>query len=362
MIQVFSARIGTPEMNELIRVCNKGWLGQGEENTLFEMELSEYYGSPVLVTSSCTAALYMSFKLLGIKAGDEVIMPTITHISNATTVCMNGGTPVFADVNALTLNITASEIERLKTKRTKAIVVLHYGGRPADISMLNMAAGTTPIVEDNALSLYSTTCGKKCGTFGTFGAISFDAMKLTTMCDGGALIINKEQYLKRAKEIRQYGLTEESGYASTRKKWWEYDISGVSGRFINNDLLAAIGRVQFRNRDNAVARNRAIWEYYQNTLSYKGIETPPESDPVDESSYNFYWIRLNSRDKFAEYMRKKDIYCTFKYYPLHKVRYFKSGVKLKNAEKIARETINIPLHPYLTDMEVEKIVRTIRKY
>jgi dTDP-4-amino-4,6-dideoxygalactose transaminase len=371
MINIFSNTIGQEELDAVSKIFKSQWLGSGKQCDLFEKEFAEHLKVPeILLFNNCTSAIYVSHRALNIKPGDEVIISTSNFVACANVIIDCGATPVFADIDPVTLNILPSEIDRLKTKKTKAISILHYGGHPADFDEIKNAAGENVlIIEDSANSVSSSYKGRMCGSLGDAGYFSFDAMKILVMADGGALYLKDKELIEEAKVFRYLGLAPKttSGIDSLKEKhskWWEFELADTAGRFISNDVLAAIGRIQLKKINSFISRRKEIWEYYQKELkNIDEIICPPEPLKGCTSSYYLYWIKTpKRRDELASYLVENDVYTTFRYFPLHLVKHYNSRVSLPNSEIINETTLNIPLHQNLTDNEVDKIVSLVKKF
>lgn len=368
MIPIFSNTLGRDEVQAVADVFQSRWLGRGEHCKTFEREFGEHLGvDSVLLTNCCTSALYIALRVLGIGPGDEVIIPTIHFVACASAVLEMGAQPVFADVDRCSLNILPSELERLRTKKTKAVILLHYGGHPAPMGKIVETVPEVLIIEDAANSPASTYEGMACGTMGHAGVWSFDAMKILVMGDGGALWMFDQDHREQAEMLRYLGLAKKttSGMdsAGETSRWWEYEIDEPSGRFISNDIMAAIGRQQLKKLPDFIHRRQQIWEMYQEGLKdLPEVKRPPEPLEGCTSSYYLYWIQLARRDELAAYLYEKGVYTTFRYYPLHMVKGFSDGARLPNAEIINNLTLNLPIHQNLSDEEVENIIFLIHRF
>ena len=372
MIHVFSNSLGPEELEAVANVFPTRWIGKGKQCDAFEREFAEHLGLPrVLLTNSCTSAISIAVGVLGIGPGDEVIVSTVNFVACASAVIGVGAVPIFADVDPRTLNIAPSEIERLKTRRTKAVFLLHYGGHPSPMDDIRAACGNNiAIIEDSANAVSSSYKGEMCGTLGAAGVFSFDAVKILVMGDGGALVLKDDEAFDRAKSYRSLGLSPQSpsGFQTmlknSRQRWWEYDLDAVSGKFISNDVSAAIGRVQLKKLPEFIARRRQIWNHYQSELAeVTHLTCPPDPLPDTTSSYYLYWIQLPAgRDELATYLVENDVYSTFRYYPLHLVKYFGAECSLPVSEQISETILNLPLHQNLTDDQVQKIVDLTKRF
>ena len=372
MIPIFSNSLGAEEINRVTETFKTRWLGKGGQCEDFEKEFARHLKvNKTLLLNNCTAAIYVGLRTLGIGPGDEVIISTINFVACAGAVVEMGATPVFADVDPHTLNILPEEIERLKTKHTKAVFILHYGGHPCPMDDIRAACGSgVAILEDSANSVSSSYNGKMCGTIGDAGFWSFDAMKILVMVDGGGLYLKDEDKYEMAGVYRYLGLAPKTtsgsdALALNKQRWWEYDLAATAGRFISNDVLASIGREQLKKLPAFIERRKQVWDYYQSRFeNIAGLQRPPEPLAGAVSSYYLYWIKVatHQRDGLAAHLAADGIYSTFRYFPLHQVRYFGQNVSLPKAEAIGVNTLNLPLHQNLSDADIEKIVDSVKKF
>ena len=369
MIQIFSNSLGKEELEAIKRVFESKWIGFAKESKEFEKEFGDKIGEKkILAVNCCTAALFMSMKILDIGPGDEVIVPTINFIGVPNAIINAGAKPVFADVDEKYLNILPSEIRRLRNKKTKAVFLLHYGGHPCNMDEVKKEAKGLYVLEDSANSIVSKYKGKNCGTLGDIGCFSFDAMKMLSIGDGGAITVMNEKLFSKAMEARYLGIkNRQSGIDSLKEKnerWWEIELASAENRYLTNDILCAIARVQLRKLDSFIKKRKEVWHKYQEAFKDLDlVETPPEPLSETESSYYLYWIKVKDglRDKLAAYLVKNEIYCTFRYYPLHLIKQYGSSEKLLNAEKLNEEVLNLPLHQNLSNGDVSKIITEVKK-
>ena len=370
-VQVFSNTLGREELRAAERAFGTRWLGKGHESDAFEAEFAEHLGvdGNVLLTDCCTSATYIALRALEIGADDEVIIPTVHFVAVANAVIDVGATPVFADVDEHTLNLLPSEVARLQTDKTRAVFLNHYGGHPANMAGIWAIINEgTLVLEDAANAVASTYFGQAVGTLGFAGVWSFDPAKELVMIDGGALWLRGQEAADRARSIRYLGMkpTTTSGVnsqAAGNDRWWEYDLATTSGRFINNDVHAAIGRVQLKRLPGFIATRRAIWETYNAELAGVGdLRLPPEPLPGCTSSYYMYWVQTDRRDELAAHLSKRGIYTTFRYYPLHQVKYYQSDAVLPNAERAAARTLNLPIHQNLGGASLQRVIDAVKEF
>ena len=369
-IQIFSNSLEKEELEAVRRVFDSKWVGRGKECSSFETELAQFWSVPkVFLFNCCSSAIAIGLRALGLKAGDEVIIPSLNFVAIPNAVLELGAKPVFADVDPVYFHITPAEIERLKTPKTRAVFLLHYGGHAVDFDAVKAACGpSVRILEDSANAVSSSYKGTACGALGDIGVMSFDAMKMLVMGDGGAMIVKDKALWSKIESLRYLGFSETttSGTDAMKKgagRWWEFQVDQPSGRFISNDILAAIGRVQLKKLPGFIDRRRKVWALYQKLLKgLPGLTLPPEPRPDTQSSCYLYWLRLQKRDALAHHLKEKGIYTTFRYFPLHLVKSYGHKGSLKNSEAINETTLNLPIHQNLTDAEVTYIADSIREF
>jgi len=371
MINVFQPSLGIEELMAVAETFKSGWIGKGQRVTEFESQFAQYLEvepGNIVSTNSCTEALFQIMELIDVR-GKEVIIPSIHFIGAANAIIANGGRPVFCDVDFKTLNTSIEYIEPLITSNTKAIVLLHYGGYPCDIQpVLDLADQRGIIViEDAATALGASYRGQACGTLADYGVWSLDAMK-TISCGDGGMIYAKDSYQIDELKIRlNLGMNQPAGLLSENIKWWEFESVHPARRSIMNDIAASIGIEQLKKLPDFLGI-RGMWSMlYSEKLGYLNQESglvllPASSDLRINciSACYFYWLQTPTRDELALWLRKNDIYTTFKYYPLHKALGIKAD--LPNTEKAASETLLLPLHTGLRYHDVEYICELIQAF
>lgn len=365
MIPVFSNSLGAEELEAVQRVMESRWIGAGPECKALEDELAQHFGvQRVLLTNCATNALYLALRCLGLKAGDEVIVPSIHFVASAGAVLELGGVPIFADVDPHTLNITAGEITRCRTPRTRGVIVNHYGGHPCDMNGVREASEGLWILEDAANAPASRYYGQAVGTLGDAGVWSFDSMKILSMADGGALWLRDAERQERACRLRNLGLDSISGAVRAKEcadQWWAFAVPEPSGRSDSNDLLACIGRVQLRKLEGMLLERRRVWNTYQSELNGVGdLVLPPEVSEECTSSYYLYWVQTELRDELARFLYDAGIYTTFRYYPLHWA--FGVCANLPMVERVAQTTLCLPLHQNVTKGDASTIVGKVKEF
>jgi len=366
MISVFGADLGDDEIREISSSIENNWMGMGPKVKRFEAMLSERLGVPdIALVDSGSNALLLATHLLALPVGSEVILPSLTWVSCAHAVALAGCRPIFCDIDLASYNVTAETIEPHLSTRTAAIMIVHYAGLPVDLDPI-LAFGL-PVIEDAAHAIASKIGDRYCGTLGTVGIYSFDPVKNLATCDAGA-VVGSAEIVGRAKEIRYCGIKKsglESAVTDHVSRWWEHDIVTPFPRVIPNDIAAAIGIAQLNRLEQLQERREHIWQVYQTELGgLDWIKHPLNAPENATHSYFTYLIRVPAgiRDKLAHFLYDSGVYTTLRYYPLHKTNFYKTEYKLPNTDVIASEGLNIPLHPRLTDADVEKIISLIRDF
>ena len=318
------ADIGQHDIELLSESISAGHIsGNGPFTKRAEEQITKTLGNErTLLTTSCTHALEMSALLLGLKPGDEVIVPAFTFVSTASAFMLYGAKPVFVDVRQDTLNIDLDQAEAAITPRTRAICVVHYGGVACEMDRLTKLAKdhNLILIEDNAHGLFAKYRGKYLGTFGALATQSFHETKNITCGEGGALVINDASLAERAEILREKG-TDRTKFL--RGQVDKYTWVDVGSSWVISDLLAAILFGQLSRADEIYTQRMNIWNRYHNELqtwAAKHDVTLPTVPEGCEHTGHVYHLRFQhgvQRDKFIEHLKQLGIYAVFHYQPLH---------------------------------------------
>lgn len=371
MINVYQPSLGKEELAAIEQVFASNWLGKGKRVAQFEELFAAHIHTSkdlVLTTNCCTEGLFSSMHLLDIQPGDEVIVPTISFVGAANAVCAHGAKLVLCDVDPRTLNVRATDIERVLTPKTKAILLLHYGGIPCEMDEIMALAKRhhLKVIEDTAAGVCSFYKGKALGTFGDMGIWSFDAMKILVAGDGAILHFNSPELRHKADRWLYFGLETKSGYEnSVAQKWWEFDVSSFGHRAIMNDITAAMALEQLKKLPDYMAKRKRIDDFYRENLKdIAWIDLPPVLPDYMQSSYYFFHIQITNgkRDHLAKFLRENGIYTTYRYYPLHRVPAYNIKGDFPGADYAADNTLNLPIHQSLSDEDLRFIVEKIHQF
>ena len=366
MIQVFKPEIGDDEIAAVSEVLRSGWLGLGPRTAEFEQRFSAYVGTAAAVgVNSGTSALDLALRLLHISHNHEVIVPTLTFVSTAHVVAYNLATPVFADIDPHNLNISLDDVAAKITPRTRAILPVHYGGRPVDIDALREVADGIPIVEDCAHACGSSLRGRKAGCLGDIGCFSFQAVKNLATGDGGALTLDDPEWTARAKRLRWLGIDKGTWDRTEgdRSYWWEYSVDEVGLKCHMNDIAAAMGLVQLAKLDAMNARRAEIADLYTAALAdVPEVETPPADGDGSLSSWHIYCVKCERRDDLSVWLQERGVATGVHYKPIHTYRCYGNRPVLAAAERVFPLILSLPMYPSLTDGEVDQVVAGIRSF
>lgn len=322
-----------------------------------------------LLTTSCTDALEMCAILLNIKPGDEIIVPSYTFVSTVNAFILRGAVPVFCDIREDTLNIDEKLIPSLITDRTKAIICVHYAGVACEMESLIKICEEhkLPLIEDNAHGFLGKYNGNYLGSFGVFSTLSFHETKNFTCGEGGALIINSEDYFDRAEIIREKGTNRSQFFRGEVDKYSWVDLGSS---FLPSDMISAFLCGQLEQKDLIQKKRKEIWHFYKNELGdwaqENGIELPYVPDNCEQAYHMFYlkFPNLSARTHFIEYLKRCGINSVFHYLPLNKSSYARQmrwdQGHCPVSESISDRIVRLPFHNSLSDQEVSYVVAKIK--
>jgi perosamine synthetase len=366
VIPVFRPSSGPDEEAAVAEVLRSGWWGLGPKTAEFEARFAEAVGAAHCVgTSSASMALLLSLAALDL-AGREVITSALTFVSSNHAILQAGGRPVFADVDPATLTIDPAEVERLITPRTAAVLVVDYGGHPAELDSIGEVARThgLTVVEDAAHACGATYRGRPVGSIADLTCFSFHAVKNLAMGEGGGITVADAGTADRLRRMRWLGLSqstwERTGPGGYR---WDYDLEEIGWKCHLSDIPAAIGLVQLRRLPQANERRRAIARRYSEAFADLGwLTTPVELDHV-RSAWHLYAVRVPERGRFIEHLASRGVATSVHYKPTHLYRQYAAYARaLPVTEAAWHRLVTLPLFPGLTDDEVGQIIDAVRDF
>ncbi|HJH25881.1 MAG TPA: aminotransferase DegT [Methanophagales archaeon] len=363
MIPIAKPIIGNDEIQAVAEVLKSGMLAQGKVVEEFENAFTEYVGvKNAVAVANGTIALDVALKSLGIKQGDEIIVPSFTFISTANAVLFQGAKPVFADVDERMFNINPEDVVEKITDKTKAIIGVHLFGHPFDVREMQEICEehNVHLIEDCAQAHGAEYEGNKAGGFGIAGCFSFYATKNMTTGEGGMITTDSEEIASVCRMLRNHG--ESQKYYHTR----------IGYNYRMTDIQAAIGTTQLKKLDkfNEMRINNA--EYFDNHIKVPGLELPHRKDGV-KHVYHQYAVTIEedrgfciSRGGFMKYLKNKGIGCAIHYpLPIHeqplyrRMGYTDENVQCPVATALSKKILSLPVHPALTKEDLLYITETI---
>ena len=356
-IKLFEPNIGKNEENAIKRVLkSKSWAsGAGTGKVLeFEKKFKKYVNSKnCIAVNSGTAALNLALSIYDIK-NKEVIIPSLTFIATANAVIMNGGKPIFVDIDPYTLNIDTEKIENSITEKTRVILPVHFAGLSCELSKIHSLAKkyNLKIIEDAAHAAGASYKNKKIDSHVNTVCFSFHPIKNLAMPTGGLISINDKNH-KKSRELllarRWCGITDRRGT--------KYDVKEIGNNYYMNEFSAAIGLTQLKKLDKLNSIRRKIAKRY-----YEEIKLDTKMPYDKNCSYHLYWILVKNRNKFIKKLSKYKIETGTHYRPIHTFSFYKSKIKLKITENVGKSIVTIPCHPNLKDMDIDKIIKLTNRF
>jgi len=363
------------EINEVVACLSSGWIGTGPKVAQFEQDFKVYRKSPcAAAVNSCTAALHLSLLAAGLRSGDEVITTPMTFCATVNAIIHAGMTPVLADIDPATMNIDPNEVERKITHKTRAILPVHFAGRPCDMDALCDIARrhNLKIIEDCAHAIETEYKGKPVGTFGDFGCFSFYVTKNIVTGEGGMVLAREEQDIARIKVLALHGMSKDAWKRFSDEGYKHYQVTECGFKYNMTDMQAAIGIHQLRRIDKYWQRRQEIWFRYIQAFEMLPLDVPTPPAPQTRHAYHLFTILIDelktgiSRDAFLDAMTAHNIgvgvhYMSIPEHPYYQKIFGWRADDYPNAKKIGRQTVSIPLSARLNDQDVEDVVDAVRQ-
>lgn len=366
-IPVSRPSVGREELRGVEEVFKAGWLGMGSVVFEFENLLKKYLGARnIIAVNTGTSALHIALCSMGIKSGDEVILPSLTFASSPQAVLMCGAKTVFCDIEEDTLNMCVADVKKKITRKTKAIMPVHYSGLPCDMdSILALAKKHgLRVVEDAAHAFGSVYNGKKIGSFGDVTCFSFDPIKLITCGEGGAVVTDDDTLAKKIVRKRMLGIDKDTYSRYRHKRNWFYEVNEPGFRYHLSNINAAIGLAQMKKVDMFVDRRKVIARMYDRALdAIEGISLI-KKDYDEVAPFNYIIkVRNNRREKLMAFMEERGVESGVHYIPNHIQPLFKNlKTRLPHTDKIAGQILTLPLYYGMSDKDVKKVSDSVREY
>ena len=369
-----SPLIEEAEITEVVAALRSGWIGTGPKVHRFEEMFRDFTGARhAMALNSCTAALHLSMLAIGIHPGDEVIVPAMTFAATANAVIHAGGKPVLVDCRRDTMNIDPEDVVRKITKRTKAVIPVHFAGRPCEMDILCDIARKHKlhIVEDCAHAIEAEFHGKKVGNFGALGCYSFYVTKNIVTGEGGMIVTDKREYADKIKILALHGMSKDAWKRYSDEGYKHYQVVYAGYKYNMTDLQAALGIHQLPRIERYWRRRKKVWHIYDKAFRDLPVFLPAPVPSGTKHAYHLYTLLLDtgrlriSRDQFLERMTRANIGVGVHYVALHLHPYYRKTYGYKpgdfpNAEWISQRTVSLPLSPKLNDEDAGDVIAAVR--
>jgi dTDP-4-amino-4,6-dideoxygalactose transaminase len=374
---VFGApQIADAEVEEIVATMRSTWLGTGPRVARFEdLFRARTRARHALAVNSCTAALHLAVLASGIGPGDEVIVPALTFCATANAVIHTGATPVVADVDPVTMNLDPADVAARLTPRTRAVVPVHFAGRPCDMGAIGALATRhgLVVIEDCAHAVETVWDGVPAGRHGDLGCFSFYATKNVTTGEGGMVVTDRDDLAEIIKVRALHGMTRDAWRRFSDDGYRHYQVIFPGFKYNMMDLQAAIGIHQLARVEANWRRRREVWGRYMRELAGLGLGLPaPVPSGRSRHAHHLFTVLVDpdrvgiGRDAFLDAMTAQGIGVGVHYLSLPEHPYYREALgwapeDVPVAARIGRQTVSIPLSPALSDDDVDDVVEAVRR-
>jgi perosamine synthetase len=369
------ASIGEEEIREVTETLRSGWITSGPKTKEFEKKFAAAAGAKYgCAVNSCTAAMHLALAAIGIKAGDEVIVPVMTFTATAEVVTYFGAVPVFADCDPETMLIDIGHMESRITARTKALIPVHYGGQSCDIDTILKIARrhNLKVIWDAAHAFPTFYRGKNIGSFPDIVCFSFYATKTLTTGEGGMAVTDNEDYIERIRLLSLHGMSRDAWKRYSRQGSWSYDVVAPGFKYNMTDIAAAMGLVQLKRAGELLEKRRQIAERYDKAFSGSKQIKVLKKMSYGAGAWHLYVIRIDCdglgivKNDFIEEMKKRNIGVGVHFIPLNLHFYWRKTYSpgddnFPNAMKAHREIISLPIFPDMSDKDVDDVADAVKE-
>ena len=367
MIRLSKSKIGKEEISAVIKVLEKEYLGMGEEVGIFEKDLSKFFLRDSICVSSGTAAVQLAIQACNIGNGDEILVPSMTYVATFQAIKATGAEPIACDIDEQTCLIDLNDASAKISKRTKAIVPVHYTGGVGDLDELYRFASkhNLRVIEDAAHAFGTKYKGNLIGSIGDIVCFSFDGIKNITSGEGGCIVTSDSKVAENIKNARLLGVEKDSDNRYKNLRSWNFDVSNQGWRYHMSNIMAAIGIQQLKKFNKfAILRKQIAIKYDELLSSNQNIKFLNRD--YKNVVPHIYVVRikgLNDRDGLRKAMNNEGIEIGVHYTPNHFLSFFKSNQtnKLPITEKVYKEIISLPIHPDINNSDIENIISTLKK-
>lgn len=370
-----SPLIEEAEIEEVVACLKSAWIGTGPRVAQFEADFAAYKGVQQSVAlNSCTAALHLSLLVADLGPDAEVITTPLTFCATVNAIIHAGATPVLADVDPTTMNIDPNEIERRITPRTRAIVPVHFAGRPCDMNAIMDIAQrhNLKVIEDCAHAIETEYKGQKAGTFGDFGCFSFYSTKNIVTGEGGMLLAKRDEDIARIKVLGLHGMSKDAWKRFGDEGFKHYQVVECGFKYNMMDMQAALGVHQLKRVEAYGQRRSQIWQYYMAAFTDLPVGLPAPVEANTRHAYHLFTILIDkekagvSRDGFLDRMTADGIGVGVHYMSIPEHPYYQQTFGWKpedypNAMRIGRQIVSLPISAKLNDADIVDVASAVTK-
>ncbi len=368
-----SPKIEQEEIDEVVDSLKSGWISTGPKVAKFEALFKDYIGSKhALALNSCTAGLHLSMIVAGLKSGDEVITTPMTFGATGNSIIHSGAKPVFVDISLPAMNIDPCSIEEKITSKTKAILPVHFAGRPCNMRTIKEVAQKhqLTIIEDAAHATEATYHGQKIGTIGDLTVFSFYVTKNLVTGEGGMITTDNDTYAEKIQTYALHGMSRGAWKRYSDEGFKHYGIVYPGFKYNMMDIQASLGIHQLKRIEKYLQRRKEIWQRYDNAFSNLPLDTPPPPEENSRHAYHLYTILLRleelntDRETIQQALYHENIGTGIHFISLHLHPYYQKTFGYKrddfpNAAYVSERTISLPFSSKLSDEDVDDVIKTV---
>ncbi|MDD5392927.1 MAG: DegT/DnrJ/EryC1/StrS family aminotransferase [Thiothrix sp.] len=367
MIRLSKSCIGEAEKRAVMGVLDREYLGMGVEVKQFEEDLTTFFGRPAVCVVNGTAALHLALYACGIGQGDEVLVQSLTYVASFQAISATGATPVACDIDPSTLTLDWRDAEKRLTSRTKAVMPVHYSGGVGALDEIYAFARQhgLRVIEDAAHAFGTTYQGKRVGGFGDVACFSFDGIKNITSGEGGCIVTDDPDVLRRVQDARLLGVEKDTEKRYADQRSWEFDVTAQGWRYHMSNIMAAIGIEQLKHFTELAAKRKQLAWRYDNLLSSNPKLKLLQND-YQQVVPHIYVTQIqgaNDRESIRTQLASKGIHTGIHYQPNHVLNMYRHAAhntSLIQTEMVFPHLLSLPLHPDLTDQMVEFICTELK--
>jgi dTDP-4-amino-4,6-dideoxygalactose transaminase len=365
---------GRPEISEeeiqaVTAVLKSGWIGTGPKSKEFEKEFAKYIGAAHSIsTTSCTSALQIALEAMGIHEGDEVITTAMTFVATINSIIQAGGKPVLVDCDKRTLNIDLNQVEKAITKKTKAIIPVHFAGAPVDMDGLTTIKNKhkVKILQDGAHAIETTWNGKNLAKFPDAICYSFYSTKNITTIEGGMICSDDGDFIEKCRLLSNHGISKDAWKRFSSHGFSHYDLEFPGHKFNFTDVQAALGLCQLKKIDTLYKERSKVWDRYQKAFANLPMTLPAEVANGHKHARHLYIVQVDDRDGWIQKLHEMGIGTGVHYRSIPMMSGYQKAFGWKpadypNSKQIGDRCLSLPLTPYLKDGDVERIITAVQK-